>query len=91
MAANRVANRMTNRLNNVIARCLGVFVCLLLAGCLGSPEGVTAVNNFQLDRYLGRWYEVARLDHSFERGLSNVTADYALRDDGGIRVTNRGY
>ena len=53
MAANRVANRMTNRLNNVIARCLGVFVCMLLAGCLGSPEGVTASIIFNSTAILG--------------------------------------
>lgn len=63
----------------------------LLTGCLGSPEGVVAVDGFDKQRYLGRWYEVARLDHSFERGLSNVTADYSVREDGGIRVINRGY
>jgi apolipoprotein D and lipocalin family protein len=64
---------------------------ILLAGCLGSPEGVVAIDGFDKQRYLGRWYEVARLDHSFERGLSNVTAEYSLREDGGIRVINRGY
>ena len=62
-----------------------------LGGCLGAPEGVVAVDNFDKQRYLGRWYEVARLDHSFERGLSDVTADYSLREDGGIRVINRGF
>jgi len=49
------------------------------------------VRNFQVERYLGTWYEVARLDHSFERGLSNVTAEYTLRPDGKLRVVNRGY
>lgn len=63
----------------------------LLSGCVGIPPNVQPVQNFQLDRYLGRWYEVARLDHSFERGLSKVSADYSLRDDGGVRVINRGY
>lgn len=48
------------------------------------------VNNFVLDRYLGRWYEVARLDHSFERDLQAVTAEYVTRDDGGIKVINSG-
>ena len=43
------------------------------------------------NRYLGTWYEIARLDHSFERGLEQVTAEYSLRDDGGIRVVNQGY
>ena len=49
--------------------------CLLLASCLGRPEGVLPVEQLDSQRYLGTWYEVARLDHSFERGLSNVTAD----------------
>jgi len=64
---------------------------LLLAGCVGIPENVKPVDNFRLERYLGKWYEIARLDHSFERGLTRVTADYSLRDDGGVRVLNRGY
>ena len=64
---------------------------LVLLGCVGTPDGVRPVQNFELDRYLGTWYEIARLDHSFERGLSNVTANYSLRDDGGVRVINRGY
>jgi apolipoprotein D and lipocalin family protein len=61
------------------------------AGCTGIPEGVTAVHDFELERYLGTWYEIARLDHRFERGLSNVTATYTPRDDGGVDVRNRGY
>jgi apolipoprotein D and lipocalin family protein len=64
---------------------------VLLVGCLGRPEGVLPVEQLDTSRYLGTWYEVARLDHSFERGLSNVTADYSMRDDGGLRVINRGY
>jgi apolipoprotein D and lipocalin family protein len=48
------------------------------------------VSGFQIDRYLGTWYEIARLDHSFERGLSSVTANYSLRSDGGVHVVNRG-
>ncbi len=63
----------------------------VMSGCVGKPANVEPVSNFQLDRYLGRWYEVARLDHSFERGLSKVSAEYSLRDDGGVRVINRGY
>ncbi|WP_246439364.1 lipocalin family protein [Teredinibacter franksiae] len=55
------------------------------------PEKVTPVNGFNVDKYLGTWYEIARLDHSFERGLENVTANYSLREDGGVMVTNRGY
>lgn len=63
----------------------------LLAGCVSIPDGVTPVDNFQLERYLGTWYEIARLDHSFERGLSRVTADYSMNADGSVRVINRGY
>jgi apolipoprotein D and lipocalin family protein len=66
-------------------------VALLLSGCAGVPDGITPVTGFQAERYLGKWYEIARLDHSFERGLEQVTAEYSPRDDGDIRVINRGY
>jgi len=81
---------MKNRLIAVAGGTL-VLLTFLLTGCTGIPEGVEPVQNFKLDRYLGKWYEMARLDHSFERGLSRVTADYTLRDDGGVKVINRGY
>jgi len=64
---------------------------LLLAGCVNVPENITLVDNFNIERYLGKWYEIARLDHSFERGLTSVSAEYSLRSDGGLRVVNRGY
>jgi len=64
---------------------------LILTACTGKPEGVVAVKEFELDRYLGQWYEIARLDHSFERGLNNITAEYSLRDDGGVKVINSGF
>jgi len=72
-----------------------VFVLLLmtwwLVACTGLPEGVQPVQPFDANRYLGTWYEIARLDHSFERGLEQVSAQYSLREDGGIRVLNKGY
>jgi apolipoprotein D and lipocalin family protein len=68
-----------------------MLAALLLTGCIGVPKNVQPVDNFKLDRYLGQWYEIARLDHSFERGLSRVTANYSLRDGGGVKVLNRGY
>lgn len=67
---------------------IGLF---LLTGCLGFPEGVKPVQNFELDRYRGKWFEIARLDHSFERGLEQVTAEYSVRENGGVRVINRGF
>jgi apolipoprotein D and lipocalin family protein len=72
-------------------RKISMVLVLLLTGCVGIPENVKPVDNFKLEKYLGKWYEIARLDHSFERGLTRVTADYSLRDDGGVRVLNRGY
>jgi apolipoprotein D and lipocalin family protein len=63
----------------------------ILTACTGKPDGVVAVKEFELDRYLGKWYEIARLDHSFERGLNNITAKYSLRDDGGVKVINSGF
>ncbi len=65
---------------------------MLVAACsTAPPEGVRVVEPFALERYLGRWYEIARLDHSFERGLADVSATYARRADGGVEVVNRGY
>jgi len=68
-----------------------VLLVFFLIGCLGMPKNVTPVKNFSIEKYLGRWFEIVRLDHSFERGLTRVTADYSLRSDGGVRVVNRGY
>ncbi|WP_028670285.1 lipocalin family protein [Saccharospirillum impatiens] len=68
-----------------------ILLFLFLAGCTGLPKGIEPVAGFEPDRYLGTWYEIARLDHRFERGLSNVTAEYSLNEDGSIRVLNRGY
>jgi apolipoprotein D and lipocalin family protein len=66
------------------------FVSLMI-GCTSLPEGIQPVQNFDLERYLGKWYEVARLDHSFERGLNQVSAEYSMREDGGVEVINRGW
>ena len=63
----------------------------LLGGCTGVPDGLTPVDNFDANRYLGTWYEIARLDHRFERGLEQVSAHYSLNPDGSIKVINRGY
>ncbi len=66
---------------------------LLLAGCASTrpPPGVTAVTPFDVQRYAGRWYELARLDHDFERGMTDVSAGYTVQADGSVRVVNRGY
>ena len=63
----------------------------MFAGCVSAPRGIDVVDDFDLDRYLGAWYEIARLDHRFERGLDKVSATYTKRADGGIDVLNRGF
>ena len=69
-----------------------VFALTLVAGGFTSPpDGVRAVSPFDLQRYLGTWYEVARLDHSFERGLVDVNATYKTNADGTVAVINRGF
>lgn len=64
---------------------------LFLAACNELPPLVVPVSGFDANRYLGKWYEVARIDNSFERGLDHTTAEYSMRADGGIRVVNQGY
>ena len=65
----------------------------VLAGCasMQPPQGIAAVSPFDLARYEGRWYELARLDHSFERGMMDVSATYQRQSDGSVRVVNRGF
>src|SRR5210317_2058915 len=80
-----------HRYGAMMRKLVVVMLCLLVSACLGMPQGVTPVSEFELDRYLGKWYEIARLDHSFERGLEQVTAEYSVREDGSVKVVNRGY
>ncbi|MDP1786313.1 lipocalin family protein [Nitrosomonas sp.] len=70
---------------------LGIFLAVWISGCVSIPQNIAPVDGFELNKYLGKWYEIARLDHSFERGLDNVTAEYFLRDDGGVKVINKGF
>lgn len=68
------------------------FLLLGLAGCsTAPPQGVKVVSPFDVQRYMGGWFEIARLDHSFERGLSRVSAQYTLQPDGSVSVINRGF
>jgi apolipoprotein D and lipocalin family protein len=62
-----------------------------LSSCASIPKGATAVTPFDKERYLGKWYEIARLDFKFERNLNNTTAEYSLNENGTIKVDNRGY
>lgn len=69
----------------------GTIAMTLVACSTAPPEGLTSVTPFDVNRYLGKWFEIARLDHSFERGLSDVSAIYTLKPDGSLEVINRGY
>ncbi len=83
--------RLYFSIKHLINPFISLMVVFLLTGCTSIPQGVTPVRGFQLERYLGTWYEIARLDHSFERGLTDVTATYKPRPDGGIDVLNKGF
>jgi len=75
------------------AAALALVVLGAMGGCASTrpPAGVQAVTPFELARYQGRWYEIARMDHRFERGMSDVSATYTPQPDGSVRVLNRGY
>ncbi len=70
---------------------LAGILCQFIMGCTGLPDGIEPVETLDLEDYQGVWFEVARLNHSFEEGLSNVTATYRIQQDGSVRVINRGY
>ena len=74
-------------------KALGIvfLLTLIILGCTGVPKGLEPVSGFDGDRYMGKWYEIARLDHSFERNLSNVSAIYTAQEDKMISVVNRGF
>lgn len=68
-----------------------ISLALLSLSCATGKSPAEPVRGFDADRYLGRWYEVARLPHRFERGLTDVTAEYSRNENGSIRVANRGW
>ena len=77
-----------------LALALGVgaaAAALTLNSCSTIPKGAVAVKPFDKEKYLGTWYEIARMDFRFEKNLSNVSATYSLRDNGLINVDNKGY
>ena len=81
--------------NKRIFLALGIaaFALSVFQSCssVGIPDGVTAVQNFEKDKYLGKWYEIARFDFRFEKNIDNATAFYAVNSDGTIKVVNKGF
>jgi apolipoprotein D and lipocalin family protein len=76
---------------NFLSLCLGVTIVLFATSCSQAPKGAMAIQSFDKTKYLGKWYEIARLDFKHERNLNNTTANYSLNEDGSIRVVNRGF
>lgn len=84
---------MTHKTRNSIYLTLAIGACaLLFEACkVTIPKGAVAVKPFEKEKYLGKWYEIARMDFKFEKNLSNVTAEYSAGEEGMIVVKNRGY
>ncbi len=76
---------------NIINQILAFITLILFNACETIPEGAKAVKPFEVNKYLGTWYEIARMDFKFERDLKNVTANYSLNEDGTIKVLNQGF
>lgn len=79
------------RIRWIIALAMGVAAVAFASSCASIPKGATAVKPFDLDNYVGKWFEIARKDFKWEKNLNNVIAEYSFNDDGSIRVVNRGY
>jgi apolipoprotein D and lipocalin family protein len=68
-----------------------LFIIAGVYSCSTIPKGAEAVKPFYKEKYLGKWYEIARLDFKFEKNMNNTTAEYSLNDNGTIKVNNQGY
>ena len=77
--------------NKIIYLVIIVAIMFGFLSCSTIPEGAVAVKPFYKEKYLGKWYEIARIDFKYEKDLDNTTAEYSLNDNGTIKVDNRGY
>ncbi|WP_434036884.1 lipocalin family protein [Formosa sp. 4Alg 33] len=75
----------------VIPGALIVLTAIIFTSCATIPKNAEAVSPFKKEKYLGKWYEIARLDFKFEKNLNNTTANYSINPDETIKVVNRGY
>ena len=83
---------MKNLKKIAIPLALGVLGTLLFNSCTAKiPDGATAIQDFKSEKYLDKWYEIARFDYKFEKNLNKVTAEYSKKDNGNIEVKNRGF
>jgi len=85
---------MSKHLRGKLFFLLGTVTAVIFFGCLKeefSTDNIPPVEHFQLERYMGRWYEIARLPHPFEEDVSDAQAEYTLRPDGQVTVLNSGF
>lgn len=75
---------------NMVGICLIIIASFFTISCMAQKTDNTPVGEFNLQRYLGNWYEIARMNHSFEKGISHAQANYTLQGDGSILVVNSG-
>lgn len=68
-----------------------LYIMIGFCSCSSIPKGVVAVKPFDKEKYLGKWYEIARIDFKYERDLNNTTAEYSINANGTIKVDNKGY
>ena len=80
--------KINKKISNLFLGIIGIFVT---NSCVTIPKGATTVKQFDIDKYLGKWYEIARMDVRFERNLNNTSANYSFNDDGTIKVLNKGF
>ncbi len=80
---------MTSKL--LLGAILIVSITTLFSSCASIPKNASPVENFDVDKYLGSWYEIARFDFRFEKDMNNVMAQYSLNEKNNVTVLNSGY
>lgn len=84
--------RIKSGIRWLLPAAIAASAAVVLSGCaVKVPDNVQPVTNFDVNRYAGTWYELARIDHRFEKGLINTSAQYSLNPDGTVKVINRGF
>ncbi len=77
--------------NKILIAVFSVGAVIILNSCASIPKNAKAIKNFDVNKYLGTWYEIARFDFRFEKDLNNVSAQYSLNEKGNVIVLNSGY
>ena len=78
-------------INIILIIIFSIGIAIILNSCGSIPKKAKAVENFDVNQYLGTWYEIARFDFRFEKELDNVSAQYSLNEKGNVKVLNSGY